>query len=81
MNDDTRILVNRLVGTPGWDALEAYLNDRRVALLSQLASGHLDQAEYYRTCGEIKGLDAVLTAPSTPDPKRPASRTLTPTRH
>jgi len=81
VNEDTRMLVNMLNGHPGWDALEQYLNERRVALLSQLASGHLDQAEYYRTCGEIKGLDAVLTAPHNPDPKRPASRSVSTSRH
>lgn len=81
MNDDTRILVSQLNGTVGWLALEAHLNEHRKALITQLASGYLAQDEYYRTCGEIKGIDAVLTAPSTPDPKRPASRSLTPTRH
>lgn len=70
-----------LNGNPAWEALEEYLNERRVALLSQLASGFLDQAEYHRMCGEIKGLDAVLTAPLNPDPRRPASRSVSTSRH
>ena len=81
MNDDTRILVSQLNGTVGWLALEHHLNEMRKALLAQLVTGYLEHADYLRVCGEIKGIDAVLTAPSTPDPKRPASRSLTPTRH
>lgn len=81
MNDDTRILVSQLDGTSAWDALQEHLNAHRVSLINQLLGGYLERDEYHRKCGEIMGLDAILTAPGTPDPKRPASRTMTPTRH
>jgi hypothetical protein len=79
VNDDVRILVSQLAGSSAWDALEEYLNERRVALLARIVSGHLSLDEYHRACGEIQGLDVVLTAPQNPDPRRPASRSFTPT--
>jgi hypothetical protein len=75
MNEDLQLLISRLDMLPEWHALEQHLEAKRGTLIRQLIHGDLSWDAYLRVSSEIRGLETILIAPSTPTPKRPVSVT------
>lgn len=65
---DRSIIVASLREHPAWGMYVTPLRDHRSNLAKRVLGGKLDEAAYQATCGEIRGLDALLSLETPENP-------------